>query len=155
MNLEKTFCGNLRVYRAKARLTRAQLAEKADLKTHTIIRMENEQGFLRFTAVEKLAKALGIPAYRFFEPLSGTRPQAEPPLGDADLMTVFSDNLKIYRGRAGLTQKALSEKSGVSNKTITHIESKDRHDYLKFETLEKLSDALKIPPANLFIPILR
>lgn len=56
-------------------------------------------------------------------------------------------NIKEARKRAGLTQKELGEKLGISQAAIGQFETE--HANLKIETIEKVANALKIPVGHL------
>lgn len=56
----------------------------------------------------------------------------------------FKENLKIARSKAGLTQKALAERAGISYSYITKLESGELCNPT-YEILEALSDALRTP----------
>lgn len=62
----------------------------------------------------------------------------------------FKENLKYWRGKAGLTQEELSEKIGYGGGYISEIES--RNIFPKPETIDAIAAVLKITPAQLFEP---
>ena len=57
-------------------------------------------------------------------------------------MASFGNKIKAVRKKAGLTQRALAKRAGVSNTIIYQIEKGTRNPGLK--TLEKLSKALGV-----------
>ena len=61
----------------------------------------------------------------------------------------FSNRLKEYRNKRGLTQHELAEKSDVSRATIVGIEN-GGVKVVKTDTLMKLSNALGYPVARIF-----
>ena len=65
-----------------------------------------------------------------------------------DLKMTLSENIKIFRKEAGLTQKTLAGKSGLSFSMISKLESGEQTNP-SFETLKKIADVLKINPGDL------
>lgn len=61
-------------------------------------------------------------------------------------MTI-GDNIKKARKSAGLTQKELGKKLGISQSAIGQFEKSDN---LNQNTLRKIADALEIPLADLY-----
>lgn len=61
---------------------------------------------------------------------------------------IFKENLKYWRNKANLTQEQLSEKIGYGGGYISEIES--RNMFPKPETIDAISKALNITPAQLF-----
>ena len=61
----------------------------------------------------------------------------------------FSNRLKEYRNKRGLTQQELAEKSDVSRATIVGIEN-GGVKVVKTDTLMKLSNALGYPVTRIF-----
>lgn len=53
----------------------------------------------------------------------------------------LSDNIKIYRKDAGLTQKVLAARSGLSFSMVSKLESGEQTNP-SFETLKKIADVL-------------
>ena len=62
----------------------------------------------------------------------------------------FSNRLKEYRNKRGLTQQELAEKSDVSRATIVGIEN-GGVKVVKTDTLMKLSNALGYPVTRIFL----
>lgn len=60
----------------------------------------------------------------------------------------LNDNLKKYRKAAGLTQKALAGKSGLSFSMVSKLESGEQTNP-SFETLRKIAGVLNINPGSL------
>ena len=54
-----------------------------------------------------------------------------------------AERIKATRKKAGLTQKALGEALGVTQATIQQLESGKRNP--KFNTLQRIADALNVP----------
>ncbi len=67
-----------------------------------------------------------------------------------DLKTIFSTNLRKFRGLRGMKQTELAEKSGLSNQTIIRMEGGNL--WPSDKTLSKLSEALNIDPYEFLIP---
>ena len=61
----------------------------------------------------------------------------------------FIENLKFYRRKRNISQAKLAELCDCATPTIGCIES--ARQYPSFELLFKISDALEISPADLFI----
>lgn len=61
----------------------------------------------------------------------------------------FVENLKYYRKQMGLSQEQLAEKCGISTSSIACYES--FHQNPSFDQIIKLSNALSIHPADLFM----
>lgn len=60
MSLIKKFGKNLKRLREERKMTQAQLAEKSDLSTATVARLEAGVGFFTCKTVEKLSQGLNI-----------------------------------------------------------------------------------------------
>lgn len=60
----------------------------------------------------------------------------------------LNENIKKFRKDAGLTQKMLASKSGLSFSMISKLESGEQTNP-SYETLRKIADVLEISPANL------
>lgn len=65
------------------------------------------------------------------------------------LKDIFAENLKKFRKDKGLSQEKLAEISGLHRTYISGLELGNRNASLA--TIEKISFALKIPPAEFFI----
>ncbi len=65
------------------------------------------------------------------------------------VIDTFADNMRELRMRAGLSQEMLAEKSGLHRTYIGSIEQKRANISLK--NVEKISDALGVDPAVMFI----
>jgi transcriptional regulator with XRE-family HTH domain len=63
----------------------------------------------------------------------------------------MNNKLKELREKRGLSQKALSEISGVSRPTIIRLESQEE-TVVNTNTLEKLAKALNVSIRTLFLP---
>ena len=60
----------------------------------------------------------------------------------------LNENIKKYRKKSGLTQKALASKSGLSFSMISKLESGEQTNP-SFETIRKIADVLKISSGEL------
>lgn len=65
------------------------------------------------------------------------------------LVKIFSENVKKYRIVRGYSQEVLAERSGLHRTYIAGIETVTRNVSLK--NIEKIAQALDIPPALLFV----
>jgi transcriptional regulator with XRE-family HTH domain len=66
-----------------------------------------------------------------------------------NLQQIFIGNLKKHRKERGMSQMALSEMCDTTSNYIGQIEMGRRIP--SFEKIEKIAEALKIPPSHLFI----
>ena len=66
-----------------------------------------------------------------------------------NLQQIFIANLKKYRKERGMSQMALSEICDTTSNYIGQIEMGRRIP--SFEKIEKIAEALKIPPSRLFL----
>lgn len=66
----------------------------------------------------------------------------------ADILTNLTRNLKYYRARLGLSQRDLSELSGVNRSHLASIESGTQPN-TSLRTVEKLADALSVSALEL------
>ena len=71
-------------------------------------------------------------------------------MDEATLRKLFSQNIKKYRNRNGLTQAKLAEKMGISTNYLSDIET--GRGWISPFSLVKLSNALKIEVFELFKP---
>jgi len=70
--LKDIFVKNLKKYRRKSGLTRAQLAEKVNVSTHHIGMIELSRNYPTLELVERLANALDIKIYELFIDISSS-----------------------------------------------------------------------------------
>lgn len=66
MSLAEIFGANLRHHRKAKRLTQDQLAEKVELSSEMISKIERGIAAPSFTSIEKLSEVLGLPEAAFF-----------------------------------------------------------------------------------------
>jgi transcriptional regulator with XRE-family HTH domain len=69
-NIKEIFAANLRENRRKIGLTQEKLADKADISLRYLATLELGGSFPSGDMLEKLADALDIQAYEFFNPLA-------------------------------------------------------------------------------------
>ena len=63
------------------------------------------------------------------------------------LRRIFATNLKRWRAERGLSQEALADNAGIDR---TYVSALEREIYsVSLDTIEKLADALEIPPQEL------
>ncbi len=65
-NLTQIFSKNLKRFRKDSKLSQRNFSEKASIGEKSLIRLEKGQGGIKFSTLEKLAKALDVPPYVFF-----------------------------------------------------------------------------------------
>ena len=63
------------------------------------------------------------------------------------LRQIFRQNVKYYRKKYRLSQEKLAELAGLSTNYIGDIERTNRK--VTIDTIEKISEALNIPPVDL------
>ena len=66
MNLRSTFGKNLKSYRFQKKFTQAKLAEKIDVSTNYISRIELGKHSVDFDKIEELCKHLNIEPFQLF-----------------------------------------------------------------------------------------
>lgn len=66
-----------------------------------------------------------------------------------DLRARFGNLVAMHRRRLGLRQQDLAEAAGLSDNMISRIERGDAG--ARFPTIEKLAQAMRVDPAELFI----
>ena len=64
------------------------------------------------------------------------------------LRAVFTENLKFYRKKAGLSQQQLAERCGMATNYLSEIEREQK--FPSVETIERLSLELNVPAHILF-----
>ncbi|MDA8131009.1 MAG: helix-turn-helix transcriptional regulator [Elusimicrobia bacterium] len=65
-----------------------------------------------------------------------------------DIHSIVGNRIREERQRAGLTMEKLAELAGISTSFVAYIETKGKKASL--ETIEKISNALRLPVADLF-----
>lgn len=66
-----------------------------------------------------------------------------------NIKSLLGKRIKEIRKKRGLTQEKLAELAGIETPSLSNIEN--GKNYTNNETLEKLSDALKIRPYELYM----
>ncbi|MDR0600001.1 MAG: helix-turn-helix domain-containing protein [Treponema sp.] len=66
-----------------------------------------------------------------------------------EIREIFSRNLKLFRGRKGLSQFALSNKAGIAHNFVNDIENQKK--WVSPETISKLAAVLDVEPYQLFM----
>lgn len=66
-----------------------------------------------------------------------------------DIINVFSDNVKRYRKKSGLSQESLSSKSGLHRTYISSLERGKRS--VSLGNIQKIATALEIEPYMLLV----
>lgn len=66
-----------------------------------------------------------------------------------NIKSLLGKRIKEIRKKRGLTQEKLAELAGIETPSLSNIEN--AKNYPNNETLEKLSDALKIRPYELYM----
>lgn len=68
-----------------------------------------------------------------------------------DVIKVFSHNVRMYRTRLGLSQEAVSSRTGLHRTYISAVECGKRS--ISLDNIQKIADALEIETYLLFIDI--
>ena len=58
------------------------------------------------------------------------------------------NNIKLYRGRKGLSQETLASMLGMSRTNLTYIETGKNKNFIT-ETVEQMSEILEVTPCKL------
>lgn len=131
---------NLRAYRVKKLLTQKDLAKASGVNEVTISYAENGLSEPGDLIQVMLVVGLGM---------SKTEANLAKVFPDNDTWDDGSNKLRSYRARKLMTQKDLAKASGVTQVTISFIES-GLSEPINL-TKQKLSKALKVEPAILFL----
>ena len=125
---------NIKFARKRAGLTQKQLAAKINKGFSTIQKYELGLTEPSFNILEKIATALDISPGEL--------------LGIAPAMDVtIAERIVVARKKAGLTQKELGERMGISDASIAQYESGKRNP--KLATLNRIASALEVPTEEL------
>lgn len=135
--MPRTSSGQSKIARRRMalRLTQAQLAEKAEMKTHHIGEIERGERKPKIDTLKRIAAALGCDVEELME-------------GEEENMNVrkapreTGNTSRIARKRmaAGMTQAQLAERSGMQARYIGAIERGERNP--KYDTLRRIATAL-------------
>ena len=66
-----------------------------------------------------------------------------------DIIKVFSNNLKYYRNKLGISQEEFADKAGLHRTYISAVECGKRS--ISLDNIQKIAEALRIEPYLLFI----
>ena len=72
------------------------------------------------------------------------------PMTDEELAAIIGRNVREFRERAGLSQKAMSEKTGLAQPHVSRLEAGTHLPSVA--TLKKVADTLRIPICSLLDP---
>lgn len=129
----------IRYERKKAGLTQTQLAAKIGVSESRISQYERGMENPRVCTLLKIADAIGVPYHSW-------GPDA-PEKNLSDERLTVGKNLQMERRKAGLTQKALSDLSGIPVITIQGYEAEKFTP--KYSAIQKLCAAMNIPRSSL------
>lgn len=74
-------------------------------------------------------------------------------LQNVDYYLDIARHISYYRTKAGLTQKQLADKAGISRSYLSHLESPNTPHKCSLDTLFSICYALNIKPVDLFLPL--
>lgn len=66
-----------------------------------------------------------------------------------DIIRIFAKNVRKYREELKLSQEAFAKKCGLHRTYISAVECRRRS--ISLENIQKIADALGVPPYKLFI----
>lgn len=127
-----TIGSKIRELRKASKMTQKQLAEKLGLAEITIRQYENNKRKVRLDQLVRIANALNVMLSDIVD--AG---------GHVLEQLTYAKRIKEARKAAGLTQKELGERMGVSDTSIAQYESGQRNP--KGETLVRIANALNVP----------
>ena len=126
--------------RKSAHITQKKLGEKLGVAYQTVAQWENDLRNPKLDTLQRIAAALDIPVTELMDDWGIIDTE------DGDTMTT-GEMIKAARRKAGLTQKQLGERLGVSESAIAQHESGQRVP--KLDTLQHIAAALGIPVTEL------
>lgn len=131
--------------RRSRQLSLAELAEKSGVTSREIAVLEQGQRVSpKLSTLEKLAKGFGMKTSRLVEMMEG---QSHLSVEEKRNAMQISERIKAARKKAGLTQKQLGEKMGISYQAVSQWENDLRNP--KIETLRAIANALEVPLRDL------
>ena len=74
-----------------------------------------------------------------------------PSQTDEPIRALFAGNIKKFRSGSGMSQEALGDLAGLHRTFIGHVEAGRRN--LSIDNIAKIARALKVHPAELFLPL--
>lgn len=128
---------NVVALRAKGNWSTRALAQQAHVSRSSVVDLERGHINLSLDILDKLARALGVKTGSLLGQRPVTRDETE-----GLIEAVLAHNLVAARKRLALTQKQLSERSGVNRSLIANIERQARNPSLV--TVARLAEGLGI-----------
>lgn len=131
--------------RRSRQLSLTELAEKSGVTSREIAMLEQGQRVSpKLSTLEKLAKGFGMKTSRLVEMMEG---QSHLSVEEKRNAMQIGERIKAARKKAGLTQKQLGEKMGISYQAVAQWENDLRNP--KIETLRAIANALGVPVSDL------
>ena len=152
--LIRAFGQNVKGRRQRRKWLQVNLAERADLKTATISRIERGETNARLSTVEAIARAFQIDPADLLSRLSARRKtlDREEAVFDgngwedvdhgSDLVQAFGANVRFHRTRLELSQAKLARRARLRSVTISEIEL--AKSAARVSTVESIAQALQI-----------
>jgi len=66
-----------------------------------------------------------------------------------DIIKVFADNVRLYRGKIGISQEELADRAQLHRTYISAVECYRRS--ISLDNIQKIADALQVDTYKLFI----
>jgi transcriptional regulator with XRE-family HTH domain len=169
--LARTVHENVISLRGQRDWTQRELAERAGVPRPVLARIEVAGRPAPVEVIVSIARAFGVPPISLFKGVPAHKlPDDLPDLLAAaeadteagvfrrgkdsalapDIRSVIARNLTSLREKAGLSQRKLGEKSGVSRIIIREVEHELKVPAL--QTVGRLAAALDVPPSGLIDP---
>ncbi|WP_322034419.1 helix-turn-helix transcriptional regulator [Burkholderia sp. BCC1970] len=169
--LARTFAEQVRLRREAAKLSQEQLGDLVGLDRTAVSRIERVHPNLTISRVASIAQALGVEISQLLEgggaddatPAAGvgettptvgpleTTPKSSQQDGIENLLQRIQRNIKLYRERAGLTQRQVAERLDTDRNWVSTIEAGRANITLK--TIEKFAAALETTPVELLAKV--
>lgn len=131
--------------RRSRQLSLTELAEKSGVTSREISMLEKGQRISpKLSTLEKLAKGFGMKASQLVEM---TEEPSRLNVEEERSAMQISERIKAARKKAGLTQRQLGEKMGISYQAVSQWENDLRNP--KIETLRAIANALEVPLRDL------
>ena len=131
--------------RRSRQLSLTELAEKSGVTSREIAMLEQGQRVSpKLSTLEKLAKGFGMKASRLVEMMEG---QSHLSVEEKRNAMQIGERIKAARKKAGLTQKQLGGKMGISYQAVAQWENDLRNP--KIESLRAIANALEVPLRDL------
>lgn len=127
------------------KLSLTELAEKSGVTSREIAMLEQGQRVSpKLSTLEKLAKGFGMKTSRLVEMMEG---QSHLSVEEKRNAMKICERIKTARKKAGLTQRQLGEKMGISYQAVAQWENDLRNP--KIESLRAIANALEVPLRDL------